>query len=958
MLRSLLFFAGLSVVVFELEAAVTVDNLRCEYLVDPLAIESAEPRLSWQLSESDQSVRGRKQKAYRILVASGLDLLSEGKADLWDSGKVSSDATLQIPYAGKALASGTRCRWKVQVWDNDDHVSEWSKPAVWQMGLLKPSDWKAEWIAFRDPTPVHTDRKKLSLPPARSYRKEVATNKPIRQATVYASALGNFRLSIDDREISDGYFLPGWSDFKKRAYYRAFDVTDVLRQGTHRLDAIVTEGWYAGYVGYGLLVGYGPHRSGKNFYGKTPALRIQLDIEYVDGTRETIGTDTTWQVSSDGPIREADIIMGEAYDATMKNTVWEPAILAIENGSKQAPFFDTQGERPIELGFEAPPIMQAYPCPPVRVVEELPAKSMTEPKPGTYLFDLGRNFAGIVRLRVQEKAGQRIQLRYGEMLHPDGRLMTENLRRARATDFYTCRGDGQVEEWTPQFTYHGFQYVEVSGLTSKPALDTITGLVLTNDIEYKSSFACSDELLTQFWKNGRWTQQANFVDIPTDCPQRDERLGWMGDAQAFVRTASYNADIAPFFTKWLSDLEEAQRDSGAYPDYAPYPMAHGGGKATFGTAWTDAGVICPWTIWKVYDDRRLVERLWPSMTRFMEWRLASDPDLKGIKIGNPWGDWLNVGEETPIEYIDLCYHAYDCLLMSEMAHAIGRLEDAAKYAERLAKLRDNFRKQYIDEKGGLKVATQSAYVLAIGCKLVEDPASTAAFSKLLAARLEANGTRMATGFLGTKSILPALTSVGQHDLACRLFQSREFPSWGYEVANGATSVWERWDSYTKEHGFDGVGGKNNAAMNSFSHYAFGAVMEWAYRDLVGIDTDGAGFRKIVVKPGIPSNRMSNIDPSVPPISWAKADFAHHRGNIRCEWRRAMSDTPNDTNKTTLDIELPPNTTAKVVLPTSKLSDVTESGNSPATSVGIRSVREEGGSLVLEIESGKYRFEFP
>lgn len=966
-------------------AKLQATTLRCEYLTNPLAIETPSPRLSWLVEESDPSIRGQKQSAYRLVVASRPELLEEGKADLWDSQKVQSDQTLHVEYAGKAIRSGLRCWWKVQVWDKNDHASKWSEPSHWQIGLISPEDWKSDWIAFRDETPVHADRKKLNLPAARYYRKDFVSSKPIRQATVYASALGNYRLYLDGNEVSDGYFLPGWSDFKKRAYYQAFDVTNAIKQGSHRIGAVVTEGWYAGYVGYGLLVGYGPHRSGKNFYGKTPALRAQMHIIYEDGTEEIIGTDTTWQVSSDGPIREADIIMGETYDATQEDRNWcqatsaaktnsdlandnsrvgkrtwnwQSAILARDNGSKKAPFFDTQGERTIELGFESPLKMQSYPSPPVRIVGKIPAKSIVESKAGGTIFDLGQNFAGVVKLRVKEKAGTRLQIQYGEMLHPDGRLMTENLRRARATDFYVCRGDDQGEEWTPEFTYHGFQYVEVSGLTSKPTLDTVTGLVLTNDIAYVSSFACSDPLLTQFWKNGRWTQQANFVDIPTDCPQRDERLGWMGDAQAFVRTASYNADIAAFFTKWLSDLEEAQRESGAYPDYAPYPMAHGGGKSTHGTAWTDAGVICPWTIWKVYDDRRLIEKLWPSMTKFMEWRLASDPNLKGVNIGNPWGDWLNVNEETTIEYIDLCYHAYDCRLMAEMATALGKPDESAKYEARLQKLRQHFQRDYIDQDGKLKIQTQSAGVLAISSFVIAEQNTIAQISSALAERIEKNGNRMATGFLGTKSILPALSSAGKHDLACRLFQSREFPSWGYEVSNGATSVWERWDSYTREHGFDGITGKNNAAMNSFSHYAFGAVMEWAYRDLVGIDTQGPGFKKILIKPGIPSDSMSNIDQTVDPIHWAQADFMHHRGMIRCKWSRV----PNVDIKTgasakiKLDLTLPPNTTARVWLPTREDSQVTESQIPLREAPNVKTIEILSEATIIDIESGTYHFE--
>ncbi len=957
-----------------LNAGVHVVDLRCEYLSQPLAIEDKAPRLSWRLEADDASVRGQSQTAYRILAAASEESLVAGRADLWDSGKIADSETLHIEYQGRALRSGERCYWKVQSWNQAGEASPWSAIAFWQTGLVNPLDWKAEWIAFDDKSPVHADRSKLALPPARHYRKTFSAKKPVRRATAYASALGNYRLYLNGAEVSDGYFLPGWSDYLKRAYYQAIDVTNAINDGNNCVGAIVTEGWYAGYVGYGLLVGYGPNKAGKNFYGKTPALLVQIEVEYEDGSRDTIVTDSTWSVSSDGPIREADIIMGEAFDAT-KNDInwcsaspiegpgknawqWQPAVLATSNGSTKATYSDAIEKKEVELGFQKPVRMQAYPGNPVRAIQELPTKSVTEHKPGVFIFDLGQNFAGVIRLNLHGRAGQQFKIRYGEMLHPDGRLMTENLRRARATDFYTCSGNPDGETWTPQFTYHGFQYVEVTGFETKPNPDAVTGIVLTSDMPYESSFACSDPVLTQFWLNGQRTQKANFVEIPTDCPQRDERLGWMGDAQAYVRTASYNADIAAFFTKWLDDLEESQRDFGAYPDYAPYPMAHGSGKATHGTAWTDAGIICPWNIWKVYGDKKVIQRHWASMTRFMDWRLKVDPDLKGIKLGNPWGDWLNVNEDTPVEYIDLCYHAHVCQLMAELADAINKASETELYLARLRKLQTSFREQYLKEDGSLKVETQSAVVLAVTCGLIVDKHEAISLGKRLVSRIEANGNRMATGFLGTKSLLPALSQVGQHDLACKLFQSRQFPSWGYEASNGATSVWERWDSYTKEHGFDGVTGKNNAAMNSFSHYAFGAVMEWAYRDLVGIESNKDGFKNILIKPGIPSDSMSNIDPSIPPIHWAKADYMHPRGMIRCQWRRLPDvDKPNSGAKVTLiDITLPPNTQGLVLLPTKAKAVVTESQRALSDSpfVKFNGMRDE--MTLVEIESGTYHFE--
>lgn len=940
-----------------LAAGLTATGLRTEYLENPLGIDATPPRLTWRV-ESDE--RGQRQTACRIIVASTEAGARAGEGDLWDSGILQSDQTVNLPYSGRPLESRQQCFWRVRAWDRDGRPSDWSEVAHWSMGLLNPKDWSAEWIAYRDEEPLHTSREKLHLPPARHYRHrfEVPTSMRVRRATLYFSALGLAECHLNGQRVGDAYFESGWADYRQRAYYRTHDVTKLVRDGENCLGAIVADGWYAGYVGYGLLVGQGPFASGRNMYGKTPALLAQLEIEYADGHKQVIETGGDWEVSHDGPMREADMIMGEAHDARLDDPdwcqpggggkwAWEPAVLASVNGRVPAVLHDNLGTREVDLGFKAPPKLQAYSAPPIRITEELPARALTEPADGVFIFDLGQNIAGIVRLRVKGEAGTLLKLRYGEMLHPDGRLMTENLRRARATDFYTLRGDPEGEDWQPRFTYHGFRYVEVSGLAVEPGLEAVTGLALHNDTPLTGEFACSDEVMTRFWKNTQWTQRANFIEVPTDCPQRDERFGWMGDAQIYIGTAGCNADVAAFFTKWLDDLEEAQLPYGAYPDYCPYPMGHGTPGKNFGTAWTDAGIICPWTVWQLYGDTTVIERHWASMTRFMEWRRATTtPEGLGVSIGNPWGDWLNVNETTPIEFIDTCYHAQDCRMMAEMAGAVGRVTEARNCRQRLKSIQDAFQKEYLDEDGALTVDTQTAHVLVLDMGMVA-PARRAGIAARLAEKIAENDHRMATGFLGTKPLLPVLSANGYHDLAVRLFQSRRFPSWGYEVVNGATTVWERWDSYTVEHGFNGQSGNQNASMNSFSHYSFGAVAEWMFRELAGIRSDGPGFKRLLLCPSMPTPESN---PDVEPVRWARARQDSLRGRIASEWRR-------ERERVIYRVAVPANVTATVLLPTADPHNVTEGGRSLGEVEEVTYLGMRAGRVALGIGSGDYRFEF-
>lgn len=469
-------------------------SLRCEYLQDPIGIDDARPRLTWRV-ESD--ARGQKQTAYRILVASSPEKLQSDEGDLWDSGKVQSSQTTHIPYAGRPLTSRQRCFWKVKTWDRDGSASTWSESASWSMGLLHDSDWSAGYISFRDNTPVFKDTTTHFLPPARHYRKEFSAARTIKRATLYATALGIYEFELNGQRVGDAYFAPGWTDYRQRAYYDTYDVTDLVRQGDNAIGAIVADGWYSGYVGFGLLVGIGTEKIGRYTYGKTPALMAQLEIQYEDGSREIVSTNKSWKVTDGGPIRQADLLMGEFYDASMEmpgwssagfdDSHWRSAIDAEENGPQPATFVEYRNpkdgggprkeSRPVDLAFKQPKL-QSFPGVPVRLIEEIRPLDVSKRDEGTYIFNLGQNFAGTIRLRVKGAAGHQVTLRFGEMLHPDGRLMTENLRRARATDFYVCKG-GDVETYSPRFTFHGFQYVELSNFPGEADLNTITGLVLS-----------------------------------------------------------------------------------------------------------------------------------------------------------------------------------------------------------------------------------------------------------------------------------------------------------------------------------------------------------------------------------------------------------------------------------------------------------------------------------------------
>ncbi len=886
-----------------------------------MAISSSHPRLSWKLKPTTPDSRNLVQTAYEIQAAR--ETHGFENSALWSTGKRTGSTTSQIEWSGDALQSRDRITWRVRVWDGSGRVSDWSAPATFGVGILNPEDWSALWISSKNDHAFTSNenvqnfagdpkRGTLHLTPAKYFRKDFQTSAVIR-ATLHATALGVYTVEINGKRVSDECLAPGWSAYQKRIHSQAYDVTALIREGNNAIGATLADGWYSGYVAYGLLTGQEglvPGINGRYYYGVSPAVRLQLELELSDGSRQSIVTDTSWRTSL-GPITESDILMGEAYDARREMPGWS------------APGFDDSKWESVVCKTGTDSKIEPHPGVPVRPIEEIRPNSVTEQKPGVFIFDLGQNISGVVRLKVKGKAGDKVTIRYAEMLHQDGRMSTENLRCARAVDTYILRGDPAGETWTPEFTYHGFQYVELTGFPGKPGIDAVTGIVIHSDTPYYGSFECSDPMLNRLYQNIVWTQRANFFEMPTDCPQRDERMGWTGDAQIYVRAATYNADIASFYTKWLRDLNDDQWDYGAYPAYAPRPLARPNEHHAAG--WMDAGVICPWTIWQVYGDTRVISEHWRKMNDFMAWRAKRDLELKGAVDDCGFGDWLSVGDvKTPIAFIDLAYHAYDAGLMAEMAAAIGNTADSRKYGQLAAKTRTAFQRAWLEPDGKLKVHNQSAYAIALFFDLI--PADQRAKSAThLAGLIAANANKMTTGFLGTRPLLPALSASGHHDLAGILMQQREYPSWGYEVDNGATTIWERWNSYIKGQGV------HNPAMNSFSHYAFGAVCEWMMADLAGIDSAAPGFDKIRVAP-----RPTGT------ITHASASTETRHGALACSWKIEGS-------QFTADITIPPNTAAKIILPVR--GEIREGGVVADKRPGIHEVKGN----TLSVGSGVYHF---
>jgi alpha-L-rhamnosidase len=883
-------------------ASPSVTRLRCEYKVDPLGIDVAQPRLSWQLQSAE---RGVVQAAYQVQVRRG------GKK-LWDTGEVASDRSVHIPYAGPSLESSTRYTWRVRVWDGTGRASAWSAPAWWETGLLKPEDWKVHWIESGVSEDTSTSQ------PAPVLRGTFAVKGKVRSARAYVTSLGLYELEINGRRVGDQVFTPGWTSYGKRLQYQTYDVTALLRRGENAIGATLGDGWFRGNLAF---------RRQRNLYGTHIALLCQLRIEGTDGRVQVVGTDGTWR-SATGPIRMSDIYNGETYDARLERPDWS------------APGYDDKDWVPANVVEPAKRALVAPAGPSVRKIEEIRPVEILKTPAGETVVDMGQNMVGHVRLKVRGPAGTTVTLRHFEVLDKAGNVYTANLRAAKQQVTYVLKG-GADEVYEPHFSFQGFRYVAVEGWPGELTLDGLTGVVVHSDMPVTGQFTTSNPMLNQLQHNIRWGQKGNFLDVPTDCPQRDERLGWTGDAQVFSRTAAFNMDVAGFFTKWLADVAADQNARGSVPFVVPDVLSQGEQFAGGSAAWADAATIIPWNMYLAYGDTRLLERQYPSMKAWVEYMRREAGEKNLWNTGFHFGDWLAFattasdypGATTGKDLIATAMYAHSTDLLQRTAEVLGKKDEAAEYAALLPKIREAFRKEFVTAAGRVGENTQTAYALALQFDLLPEELRAEA-ARRLAAEVKTRG-HLTTGFVGTPYLCHVLSRYGHTDLAYRLLNRKEYPSWLYPVTQGATTIWERWDGRKPDGSFQ------DAGMNSFNHYAYGAIGEWMYRVVAGLEIDPAepGYKHVLVQPQ-PGGYLAS----------AEARLETLYGEAASGW--AVAD-----GKATVSATVPPNAHGTVRLPAATLAGVTEGGIAVGSAPGVNSATQEGDAVVVEVGSGSYRFTY-
>ena len=882
-------------------AQLTVQNLLVENSHNPVGLDVTIPRFSWQLVSDKRNIT---QTAYEIQVFTS----EKNKIPVWSSGKIVSVQSVFVPYAGNILLSGKKYKWQVKVWDNTNNLAVKSDTASFQMALLNINDWKAKWIE-----PGYTEDSVMR--PSPLFRKQFSTNKKIASATAYITAHGLYEAQINGQRISDAYFTPGWTSYNKRLQYQVYDVTNMISRGNNAIAISLGSGWYRGVIGFS---------NNHNAYGKDIAVLFQLEIMYSDGTTETVISDGSWK-SSTGAIRYSEIYNGETIDARLEKKGWALA------------GYDDAGWSGVKMANHPMNTLIATSNELIKKKETFnPVKIFTTPK-GEQVIDFGQNLVGWVTLKVKGNAGDKIVLSHAEVMDKSGNFYTTNLRAAKAQDTYILKGGGEEEIFEPHFTWHGFQFIKVEGYPGELKPENFTAVAMYSDMAPTGSFSSSNALVNQLQHNIQWGQKGNFLDVPTDCPQRDERLGWTGDAQVFSRTAAFNMNVNNFFAKWLRDVEADQLPNGSVPFVVPNVLGAG---AAGSTGWADVANIIPWNVYLAYGDKRVLEQQYSSMKNWVGYmQHNSKNDL--WNTGFHFGDWLfyrpdddNDGRAAVTDkyLIAQCFYANSTQLVINTAKVLGKKEDMARYESLLQKIKEAFVKEYLTANGRLVSGTQTAYVLALNFDMLPETLRQQAADRL-AENIKSYNNHLTTGFLGTPYLCHVLTRFGYTGIAYNLLLQEKYPSWLYPVKMGATTIWERWDGIKPDGSFQ------VPSMNSYNHYSYGAIGDWMYRVMVGLDTyeDGPGYKHIKIKPHM-GGGFTN----------ASASLQTYYGKLSSSWKV-------DGNKIYMDVEIPANTMATVFVPANSAGAVTESGAVLNPLLVMTPATAEEGYVVLSLGSGVYHF---